>query len=89
MDRFEFDFDNMRRIGDVETARRVFTVWVGLTMAQLFILCVCALIVLFWANKFTFFLLSLMTLLFITMLIAVYTTKMRYKSKLKAMEDEA
>ena len=89
MEKFEIDFDKMRRMGDVEMAKKVFNVWVGAAMTQLFILCISFLIVLFWTNKFTLFMLSLMTLVLVVMLIAVYTTNKNYKSKLKAAEDEA
>ena len=88
MDNFEFDFNRMARKADVEFAKRVFTKWVGIVMCQLFILCICSLIVLFWTNKLTLFLLSLMGLFFVVILLAVYTTNKSYRNKLKAMEDE-
>ena len=86
MEKFEIDFDKMKRRAEAEKAREVFTAWVGIAMAQLFVLCVCGLIILFWINKFTLFLLALMTLVFAVILMVVYTTNRNYKSKFKAVE---
>ncbi len=86
MEKFEIDFDKMKRRAEAEKAREVFTAWVGIAMAQLFVLCICGLIILFWINKFTLFLLALMTLVFAVILMAVYTTNRNYKSKFKAVE---
>ena len=40
MEKFEIDFDNMKRRAEAEKARKVFAAWVGIAMAQLFVLCI-------------------------------------------------
>jgi ABC-type bacteriocin/lantibiotic exporter with double-glycine peptidase domain len=89
MEKFEVDFGKMKRRSEAEKAKRILHAWVGTAMIQLFALCICVLIILFWTNKFTLFLLALMTLFLAVILMAVYTTNRNYKSKLKAMEDDA
>ena len=88
MGKFEIDFGNINRKREAESAKKVVTGLVAAAMMQLFVLCICVLIVLFLTNKFTLFLLSLMTLVFAVILLAVYTSSKNYKSKLKATEDE-
>lgn len=88
MGKFELDFEKLERQAEVEAAKRVFEIWIGIAMIQVFILCICVLIVLFWTNKLTLFLLSVMALFFVAILLAVLTTLKGYKNKLKSVEDE-
>jgi hypothetical protein len=89
MGKFEIDFDKLARKAELNKAKKVVQFYVGIAMIQIFIVCVCGLAVLFWPNKLTMFMLSVMTLMLAVVVIAICMTLKEYKHKARIEEDEA